>query len=53
MKKERSSIFISQALQGKNALTRSGEIKLKRRRGPDVKIYNKYFEVPEEDRKYL
>lgn len=21
--------------------------------GPDVKIYNKYFEVPEEDRKYL
>ena len=22
-------------------------------KGPDVKIYNKYFEVPEEDRKYL
>lgn len=23
------------------------------KKGPDVKIYNKYFEVPEEDRKYL
>lgn len=23
------------------------------RKGPDVKIYDKYFEVPEEDRKYL
>ena len=22
-------------------------------KGPDVKLYNKYFEVPEEDRKYL
>jgi len=27
--------------------------KLKVKKGPDVKIYNKYFEVPEEDRKYL
>jgi hypothetical protein len=23
------------------------------KKGPDVQIYNKYFEVPEEDRKYL
>ena len=22
-------------------------------KGPDVKLYNKYFEVPVEDRKYL
>jgi hypothetical protein len=27
--------------------------KLEEREGPDVKIYDKYFEVPEEDRKYL
>jgi hypothetical protein len=27
--------------------------KIEEKRGPDVKIYNKYFEVPEEDRKYL
>lgn len=27
--------------------------KIESKTGPDVKIYNKYFEVPEEDRKYL
>ena len=27
--------------------------KVEEKSGPDVKIYNKYFEVPEEDRKYL
>jgi len=27
--------------------------KVEETRGPDVKIYDKYFEVPEEDRKYL
>jgi len=27
--------------------------KIEAKKGPDVKIYNKYFEVPEEDRKYL
>jgi hypothetical protein len=27
--------------------------KVEDKKGPDVKIYNKYFEVPEEDRKYL
>ena len=27
--------------------------KIEEKLGPDVKIYNKYFEVPEEDRKYL
>ena len=27
--------------------------KIEAKTGPDVKIYNKYFEVPEEDRKYL
>jgi hypothetical protein len=27
--------------------------KIEARTGPDVKIYDKYFEVPEEDRKYL
>ena len=27
--------------------------KIEDKRGPDAKIYNKYFEVPEEDRKYL
>jgi hypothetical protein len=27
--------------------------KIAEKKGPDVKIYNKYFEVPEEDRKYL
>ena len=27
--------------------------KVEEKKGPDVKIYNKYFEVPEEDRKYL
>ncbi len=27
--------------------------KIEEKKGPDVKIYNKYFEVPEEDRKYL
>ena len=27
--------------------------KIEEKIGPDVKIYNKYFEVPEEDRKYL
>ena len=26
---------------------------IEEKRGPDVRIYNKYFEVPEEDRKYL
>ncbi len=26
---------------------------IEEKRGPDVKRYNKYFEVPEEDRKYL
>jgi hypothetical protein len=27
--------------------------KIAEKRGPDVKTYSKYFEVPEEDRKYL
>ena len=27
--------------------------KIEEKKGPDVKIYGKYFEVPEEDRKYL
>ncbi len=27
--------------------------KLEERKGPDVQIYNKYFDIPEEDRKYL
>jgi hypothetical protein len=27
--------------------------KIEEKQGPDVKIYDKYFEVPEEDRKYL
>jgi hypothetical protein len=27
--------------------------KIEEKLGPDVKTYNKYFEVPEEDRKYL
>ncbi len=27
--------------------------KVEEKSGPDVKIYNNYFEVPEEDRKYL
>ena len=27
--------------------------KVEERKGPDSAIYNKYFEVPEEDRKYL
>lgn len=27
--------------------------KIEEKKGPDVKIYNRYFEVPEEDRKYL
>ena len=27
--------------------------KIEQKTGPDVKIYDKYFEVPEEDRKYL
>ena len=27
--------------------------KIEAKTGPDVKIYDKYFEVPEEDRKYL
>jgi hypothetical protein len=27
--------------------------KIEDKKGPDLKIYNKYFEVPEEDRKYL
>lgn len=27
--------------------------KIEQKAGPDVRIYDKYFEVPEEDRKYL
>lgn len=27
--------------------------KIEEKLGPDVKVYDKYFEVPEEDRKYL
>lgn len=27
--------------------------KVEEKKGPDVKIYSKFFEVPEEDRKYL
>lgn len=27
--------------------------KIEQKSGPDVRIYDKYFEVPEEDRKYL
>ena len=27
--------------------------KVEKIQGPDAKLYNKYFEVPEEDRKYL
>jgi len=27
--------------------------KVEQTAGPDVKIYDKYFEVPDEDRKYL
>lgn len=27
--------------------------KVEEKKGPDVRIYSKYFEVPEEDRKYL
>jgi len=27
--------------------------KIEEKKGPDIKIYDKYFEVPEEDRKYL
>ncbi len=53
MKKVRNSISIFQVLQVKSAHTRSGAIKLKQTAGPDVKIYDKYFEVPDEDRKYL
>jgi hypothetical protein len=27
--------------------------KLEEKKGPDVEMYNKYFDIPEEDRKYL
>jgi hypothetical protein len=27
--------------------------KIEEKRGPDTKVYNKYFDIPEEDRKYL
>ncbi len=37
----------------KSALTRSGATRVEASTGPDVKAYDKYFEVPEEDRKYL
>ena len=27
--------------------------KIEEKRGPDLNVYNKYFDIPEEDRKYL
>ncbi len=27
--------------------------KVEEKKGPDVRVYNKYFDIPEEDRKYL
>jgi len=46
------SIYFS-GIAGEDCTYKMRENKIEEETGPDVKIYNKYFEVPEEDRKYL
>ena len=46
------NIYFS-GIAGENCTYKIRGNKVEEEQGPDVKIYNKYFEVPEEDRKYL
>ena len=46
------SIYFS-GIAGENCTYKMSDNKIEEETGSDVKIYNKYFEVPEEDRKYL
>jgi transcription elongation factor Elf1 len=47
-----SSIYFS-GIGGEKCTYKIRDDKVEASTGPDVKIYNKYFDVPEEDRKYL
>jgi hypothetical protein len=46
------NIYFS-GIAGENCTYKIRGNKVEDEQGPDVKIYNKYFEVPDEDRKYL
>ena len=46
------NIYFS-GIAGENCTYKIRGSKIEDKKGPDVKIYDKYFEVPEEDRKYL
>ena len=46
------NIYFS-GIAGENCTYKIRDNIIEEETGPDVKIYNKYFEVPEEDRKYL
>jgi len=46
------NIYFS-GIGGEKCTFKIRENKVEEKTGPDVKIYDKYFEVPDEDRKYL
>jgi hypothetical protein len=46
------NIYFS-GIAGENCTYKIRGNKVEDEQGPDAKIYNKYFEVPEEDKKYL
>lgn len=46
------NIYFS-GIGGEKCTYKIRENKVEQKAGPDVRIYDKYFEVPEEDRKYL
>ena len=46
------NIYFS-GIAGENCTYKIRDNVVEEEKGPDVRIYNKYFEVPEEDRKYL
>jgi hypothetical protein len=51
-KKKEFNIYFS-GIAGQKCTYKIRGSKVEATKGPDAKLYNKYFEVPEEDRKYL
>jgi hypothetical protein len=50
--KKEFNIYFS-GIAGEKCIYRIRGNKVEEKKGSDVKTYSKYFEVPEEDRKYL
>jgi hypothetical protein len=50
--KKEHNIYFS-GIAGEKCTFKMRGNKVEEKKGPDIKIYGKYFEVPEEDRKYL